>query len=635
MRSLPSALLGLLVVVASTPEAGAHPVPAKPHHQLVDEVVAFLLSDVGVGGIRTEDAAPDGAPVPPYFYHYSIRHDDGLASAVGGYPGYASISYPGYTMAIAIDTFLGWWVYGGDPRGLARAIEAADWILDRRTPATDLYAHWPYSTQTDGVMGGGYDLDAVMSDKPGMMGTRYLRLFDITGDARYFDAATQIADTYVATQRSGAPEEDGRWPFRVRPSDGFVRQDYTSHLIPAIELLEQMEVRRPGFGYGASAARAWNWIENNPMNGASPDYMRWEGFYEDIGPESAGLRDHYSAEATAAAYLERGAPGDLEKAIEIRDWSTSVFLPPDGPQNGNGVYDWAILEWQAWMNTTYAATAQWGVLQLRLHDATFGTALHDPQWREQGLRALNNLTYGQAPASSVPSDDGRMLTTIRELTQAWFGIDTWYEQNFNTVLYLLEAFDLEPSLAPADEDHLLGYDGAEPTAVQIADGRITSSWSGAGTLRAKLASAPTAVTVQGVLSLEPGPVGDASWSYDPLMQVVEVQHQGGEVILDRNTGTPAPSAKEEHARLEAVPNPFNPRTRIQLELPRGEQVSVRILDARGRLVRTLFRGALEEGMHAWIWDGNDASGAAAASGNYRAVVRGAHVVLSTTVTLVR
>ena len=178
---------------------------------------------------------------------------------------------------------------------------------------------------------------------------------------RYLVAAIEIGVTYRDTQRTGGPEEDGRWPFRVRPSDGFVQQDYTSHLIPAIQLLEELERRTLDASFGVAAQRAWAWLENNPMNPASVNFERWEGFYEDIGPESAGLGDHYGAEATAVALIERNAPGDLERAIAIRDWSTSVFLAPDGVQNGSGFYTWSIREWQAWMNTTYAATAQWGV----------------------------------------------------------------------------------------------------------------------------------------------------------------------------------------------------------------------------------------------------------------------------------
>ena len=175
-------IFATLLLISFSSSALAAVVPAKPHHEVVEEVVAFLMSDVGVGGVRTEDAAPDGATVPPYFYHYAIQHDDELESATVGYPGYASISYPGYTMAIAIDAFLAWWAYSGDPEGLARAIACADWLIDRRTPADDLYANWVYSTQTDGVMGGGYDLDAVMSDKSAMFALRLLRLHDVTGD---------------------------------------------------------------------------------------------------------------------------------------------------------------------------------------------------------------------------------------------------------------------------------------------------------------------------------------------------------------------------------------------------------------------------------------------------------------------
>ncbi|HKK70701.1 MAG TPA: hypothetical protein VKA86_05740 [Candidatus Krumholzibacteria bacterium] len=604
--------LALLVVLAAPAHAATEPL--KPHAAVVEEVVAFLMSDVGENGILTMDDDPDGEPVPPYFYHYAIQHTDNLRSATNGYPGYASISYPGYTMAIAIDAFLGWWLYSGDPEGLARAVECADWLVDRRTPATDLYGNWVYSTQTDGVMGGGYDIDAVMSDKPGMFGTRLLRLYDITGDTRYFDAAVEIGATYRDTQLEGPVEDDGRWPFRVRPSDGLVRQDYTSHLVPAIRLLEELEERRPGQGFGDTAARAWSWLENNPMDPASASYQRWEGFYEDIGPESAGLRDHYSAEATAEALLERGAPGDLEKAIEIRDWSTDVFFAPDGVQNGNGVYTWALLEWQAWMNSTYAATAQWGVLHLRLDRAARGTALHDPTWREAGLQALHNLTWGQAPASSVPTDDGRMLTTIRELTQPSFGRETWYEQNFNTVLYLLQAFDLEPSLAPDDEGHLLGVDGAEPTSLLYAPGSITADFGGPGQVRAKLAAEPAAVFVDGAWIDSTDP----RWDFDPSTQVFTLDHSGGRVVFDRaGNATDAPSSVASIARLDVAPNPFNPRTTISWSLERERSVRVRVVDARGRHVRWIARAAAARGSA--VWNGRDDAGAAVASGAYHVI----------------
>jgi len=45
-------------------------------------------------------------------------------------------------------------------------------------------------------------------------------------------------------------------------------------------------------------------------------------------------------------------------------------------------------------------------------------------------------------------------------------------------------------------------------------------------------------------------------------------------------------------------------------------VTLAVHDLGGRLVRTLWDGALAAGRHSLVWDGVDARGAAAASGVY-------------------
>lgn len=65
-----------------------------------------------------------------------------------------------------------------------------------------------------------------------------------------------------------------------------------------------------------------------------------------------------------------------------------------------------------------------------------------------------------------------------------------------------------------------------------------------------------------------------------------------------------------------APNPFNPSTTIQLDLPRSEPVTLAVHDLGGRLVRTVWDGELAAGRHSLVWDGADARGAAAASGVY-------------------
>jgi len=64
------------------------------------------------------------------------------------------------------------------------------------------------------------------------------------------------------------------------------------------------------------------------------------------------------------------------------------------------------------------------------------------------------------------------------------------------------------------------------------------------------------------------------------------------------------------------PNPFNPITTVEFSLPRDGPVLLEVFDARGRRVRTLWRGVAPAGPSAVVWDGRDDAGRAVASGAY-------------------
>ncbi len=69
------------------------------------------------------------------------------------------------------------------------------------------------------------------------------------------------------------------------------------------------------------------------------------------------------------------------------------------------------------------------------------------------------------------------------------------------------------------------------------------------------------------------------------------------------------------------PNPFNPSTKINFDLPRDGRVSLEIYDSSGRRVATLLDEVLAAGSHHEFWHGQDASGRAVASGVYMAQLR--------------
>jgi hypothetical protein len=69
------------------------------------------------------------------------------------------------------------------------------------------------------------------------------------------------------------------------------------------------------------------------------------------------------------------------------------------------------------------------------------------------------------------------------------------------------------------------------------------------------------------------------------------------------------------------PNPFNPSTTIPFTVAEDDsRVRLFVLDAGGRIVRTLFNGAKPAGSHTVTWDGRDERGGATSSGVYFCVL---------------
>jgi hypothetical protein len=65
-----------------------------------------------------------------------------------------------------------------------------------------------------------------------------------------------------------------------------------------------------------------------------------------------------------------------------------------------------------------------------------------------------------------------------------------------------------------------------------------------------------------------------------------------------------------------TPNPFESRTAVRYHIPNATQLSLRVYDSSGRLVKTLDDGNRPAGSYSVTWDGSDGSGSQAPSGIY-------------------
>jgi flagellar hook assembly protein FlgD len=65
------------------------------------------------------------------------------------------------------------------------------------------------------------------------------------------------------------------------------------------------------------------------------------------------------------------------------------------------------------------------------------------------------------------------------------------------------------------------------------------------------------------------------------------------------------------------PNPFNPRTTVQFDVPMTARVDLCVYDVSGRKVRTLVdSGSHDPGRFSTQWDGKDDRGTPVAAGVY-------------------
>lgn len=107
------------------------------------------------------------------------------------------------------------------------------------------------------------------------------------------------------------------------------------------------------------------------------------------------------------------------------------------------------------------------------------------------------------------------------------------------------------------------------------------------------------------------------WDY--YYKITSVDHSGneseagapGNVSGVQNYGVP-----ERTALLGAVPNPFNPSTKLSFEMATAGHARLKVYDPAGRLVATLVDELRDVGKHEVIWSGRDNSDRMSAAGVY-------------------
>lgn len=378
--------------------------PLQSYDETIRRGMAFLLDDhlnwfKGPPQTITDE---NGKMRMPWVYYSNLQHDGTpFPNSVDRF-----VSYPAFHHSLMIRTLIGYSKYADDPRALEQAVSLADWNIAHSTPGDWPYANLPWSTFEAKKPGGFRDKTGLMPDKAAIMALAYLDLHRTTGEARFLAAAGKIADTLAARQRP-----NGTWPFRVDPKTEKVIEEYTSSVIYAVMLFEQLDAANGNHRYKAKRDLTWNWLLNGPIK-----TKEFRGFYEDI-PASPKGRTNYDCLDTIRYLLANQTKdnGYVEMAKDLNAWIEKTFLDKiKGFEPAEGIRE------QLQCNVVMGIhSLNWASMLMELSSAT-----HDEPMRQHAMQTANYITYYLQP-------DNRIVVGFQY--HQW-----WYSCHTGVVLYLLD-----------------------------------------------------------------------------------------------------------------------------------------------------------------------------------------------------
>jgi hypothetical protein len=440
---------------------------------------------------------------------------------------------PAGLYAMLTDSAVLWYAFSGD----RRAVDVARKTLDHQiahgtTPADWDWGRVPYASANAGEVdyegaddswcdhcGRGDGLGVVEPDKVGELGFAYVQMFELTGEVRYRDAALACADALVKHVRH-ADDRVSPWPFRVYAHTGIAREEYSSNVIGALTLFD--ELRRLSLGdtegYARARGLAFDWLMRVPLKNDA-----WSGYFEDIDIQTdpASNPNQYAAMRTARWLLAHpeADPRWRDDVAHLIAWVLRVFGRDTDTEAGTQWSATVMSEQAADMAKMGSHTARYGATLALWAEATGDTAA-----RDRALRSLNWATY-------TCGEDG-IVAVGEDKNEGW-----WFSDGYGDYIrHFMVAMSAVPEWAPSHENHLLRstsvvteVDYALPTRVSWA------TFDADATETVRLVSRPTSVTAGDASLAERGDLADPGYVVRALPSgdtVVRVRHQAlGKVVV--------------------------------------------------------------------------------------------------------
>ena len=462
---------------------------------------------------------------------YTHSEYDPSSLAGSGWP-----NNPAGKNAMLADSAAMYYAYSGDRAVVDLVVGLLDHQLAHgTTPPSYAWANVPWSTAQAGSASYGNDgvvegVGVLEPDKVGELGFHgYLRFYELTGDARYRDAAIACGDALALHVRDGNATQSP-WPFRVVAQSGAVREEYCADVIAPIRLFDELIRLNLGdvAAYQVARQKAWAWLMAFPMQNNV-----WANYFEDVGVQGdLSNVNQYNPGQTARYLLEHpeADPDGLAKATGLVAWIESTFGGSGNGEDGVQYGARTISEQVVYGFKMASHTSRFAAINALLAEATGGQA-----FKEKAFRSLNWSTY-MCRANGVVIEGP---SEFANNPQCWFT-----DGHGDYIRHFMLAIGAVPEWAPAGENHLLRSTSVVRSITYGPTGIDYETFDSTATEVLRLSSAPLNVLAGGQPLPQRMDLTQPGWTFDGFSGVLRLRHDSStqiQVLYDNSNQPPSVS----------------------------------------------------------------------------------------------
>jgi hypothetical protein len=425
------------------------------------------------------------------------------------------------------------YAYSGDAHTLTFIQDFVDYELDNGlTPEGYAWAQVPYASANPGARrySGWSHLgeDYIEPHVVGEDGYGYLRLYEMTGNAKYLRAAIRCADALIKNYKAG-DQTHSPWPVRCYARDGKSGTSeamgvYSANVIEPIMLFDELIRLKQGdvAGYEQVRGGAWEWFKKYPL---ANDV--WVGYFEDTVPSMGNMNQVIPLEFARYVLLHPDKdPEWREHASKLIEWVKTTPKWPKYMVHG------AIVTTEQGDGTNFCCNlpnrcCDSHTARLAAVEALYYAKTGETAYKDMAFRSYNWVTYFQGLSRDA---------------HAPFAAQWWFTDQFaDGPRRLMDGFWAVPEWAPSDESHVLGSSSIV-TRVSYGQGYVAySTYDPDSTDVLRLDFDPEFVTANGKPLGKRADLDQAGYTYDAKTRVLRVRHDGARDVSIDGGGGSAPA----------------------------------------------------------------------------------------------